>query len=77
MWFFLMQITDVIECVHSDVPKKHHLNCGFQILTHDAVYNLLTEVSTEYRSMDNVQINYIIMCYAFVLVVYLHVYIAH
>ena len=45
----VMQITDVIECVHSDVPKKHHLNCGFQILTHDASYNLLAEVSTERR----------------------------
>ena len=47
----VFQVTEITEVVFNGVPKKHHLNCGFSIVSFHPItqqqqtFNLLTEVS--------------------------------
>lgn len=38
----------VTECEFDGVPKKHHINCGLSIASHNITLNLLAEVHRVY-----------------------------
>ena len=40
-----MQVISITECEFDGVPKKHHINCGLSVASHNITLNLLAEVS--------------------------------
>lgn len=47
--YLLLQVVEITEAVFSGVPKKHHLNCGFSVVSYhpttqeEQTFNLLAE----------------------------------
>ena len=40
----IVQVISITECEFDGVPKKHHINCGLSVASHNITLNLLAEV---------------------------------
>lgn len=45
----LPTVTSITECEFDGVPKKHHINCGFSVTSHNITLNLLAEKPEDAR----------------------------